>query len=327
MLRQCDLGHQRCGCALGRTAFSRTTRTCAMTTTEQTNRGPDIDRIVCNAVRGMAEISGMPVAFGGPAARDGKTFVVTQLCGTNTQSLMRVRVGAGLGLGGKALAMGRPATVQDYPTAQGITHSYDQAVLPEHLHAMMALPIQVNDLTRAVLYISTRERMSLGDRLLERIAPVLRRMERDLMVEEEVYRRVAALTSGAEPRGSAKRGPRASAEADEVHAELAAIAESVSDQATKDRLRKLCDKVRLMALPAAVDEAATAPVRLAPRECDVLSFVAIGCTNEDIAKRLGLLPNTVKAYVKTAIRKLGVSNRFQAAHQARQAGLIELPKA
>jgi DNA-binding CsgD family transcriptional regulator len=288
--------------------------------------GTNQDAVIARAVRGLGELSSLPVAFGGPVAKDGRSFVITELSGTRTQSLRRLRVGTGLGLGGKALALSRPVTVQDYANAQGITHKYDQAVAPELLHAVMAMPVQVNDTVRAVLYLASRERISLGDRLVEEVAPVLRRIERDLMVEEEVTRRVAAITNPLTERDSpALRLPRQDAR--ELYAELAEITESISDLEVRGRLRKLCDRVISMSAQAGVtDEDGSATVRLAPRERDVLSYVAIGCTNDEIADRLGLLPNTVKSYVKTAMRKLEAGNRIQAAHRARNAGLIELPE-
>ncbi|MFD0488039.1 response regulator transcription factor [Saccharopolyspora spinosporotrichia] len=61
---------------------------------------------------------------------------------------------------------------------------------------------------------------------------------------------------------------------------------------------------------------------LSPRETEVLALVATGCTNDAVARRLGLLPNTVKSYLKSAMKKLDATNRVQAVNRARQAGLI-----
>jgi len=54
----------------------------------------------------------------------------------------------------------------------------------------------------------------------------------------------------------------------------------------------------------------------------VLQEVARGLSNGDIAETLGLLPNTVRSYFKTAMRKLHADNRVQAILIARQQGLI-----
>ncbi|WP_034715313.1 response regulator transcription factor, partial [Intrasporangium chromatireducens] len=63
-------------------------------------------------------------------------------------------------------------------------------------------------------------------------------------------------------------------------------------------------------------------VRLTPREHDVLRHVAAGRTNAAVAEALGLRTTTVKAYLKTAARKLGAANRVDAVRLAREAGLL-----
>ncbi|MYS48195.1 helix-turn-helix transcriptional regulator, partial [Streptomyces sp. SID5998] len=64
-------------------------------------------------------------------------------------------------------------------------------------------------------------------------------------------------------------------------------------------------------LTAATPEPAAA-VRLAPREVDVLACVAAGATNAGAAARLGLSAETVKAYLRSAMRKLGAHTRGEA---------------
>lgn len=61
---------------------------------------------------------------------------------------------------------------------------------------------------------------------------------------------------------------------------------------------------------------------LAPRELDVLSWVAAGATNAAVAERLGLRPETVKGYLRSAMRKLGAHTRGEAVTTARRAGLL-----
>ena len=50
-----------------------------------------------------------------------------------------------------------------------------------------------------------------------------------------------------------------------------------------------------------------------PREEDVLSLVAEGLANKQIAARLGVSEKTVKAHLSGAFRRIGVSDRTQAA--------------
>ena len=64
------------------------------------------------------------------------------------------------------------------------------------------------------------------------------------------------------------------------------------------------------------------PDSLTPREKEVLSLLAPGRTNKEIAGVLVVSPGTVKNHVQHIIRKLGVSDRTQAAVRAFEAGLL-----
>ncbi|MGY0497527.1 response regulator [Nocardia sp. FBN12] len=61
---------------------------------------------------------------------------------------------------------------------------------------------------------------------------------------------------------------------------------------------------------------------LTAREADVLEFAADGASVEDIAKRAHLSPGTTRNYLSSAMTKLGVSNRYEAALKAREKGWI-----
>lgn len=61
--------------------------------------------------------------------------------------------------------------------------------------------------------------------------------------------------------------------------------------------------------------------RLTPRETDVLTLLAEGASNADIAAGLGMRESTVKAHVSRILAALDVTNRVQAALCARDAGL------
>ena len=61
---------------------------------------------------------------------------------------------------------------------------------------------------------------------------------------------------------------------------------------------------------------------LTPRENDVLRHLVQGETNKDIARALDLQVVTVKLHVRSICRKLGVTNRTQAALAARNAGFL-----
>ncbi|QCW51968.1 response regulator transcription factor [Nocardioides dongxiaopingii] len=53
-------------------------------------------------------------------------------------------------------------------------------------------------------------------------------------------------------------------------------------------------------------------VGLTPREVDVLSLITQGLSNQEIAERSYLSINSVKTYIRSAYRRIGVSSRSQA---------------
>lgn len=61
---------------------------------------------------------------------------------------------------------------------------------------------------------------------------------------------------------------------------------------------------------------------LAPREREVLSLVAHGLTNREIAEQLTLGEESVKTYLERAFTKLGVSRRAEAVSEAHRLGLL-----
>ncbi len=82
--------------------------------------------------------------------------------------------------------------------------------------------------------------------------------------------------------------------------------------------------VRMVALgqevfaPASKTDAET----LTSREREVVTLIASGATNAEIAKQLYLSPHTVKEHASTIYRKLGVRNRAEAVTAAQRRGLV-----
>ncbi|WP_375279835.1 response regulator transcription factor [Pseudooctadecabacter sp.] len=74
----------------------------------------------------------------------------------------------------------------------------------------------------------------------------------------------------------------------------------------------------------AADEAETHPLAqtLTERELQVLKGLTEGKANKEIARDLDITEPTVKLHMKTLYRKVGASNRTQAALIAREAGLF-----
>ena len=64
--------------------------------------------------------------------------------------------------------------------------------------------------------------------------------------------------------------------------------------------------------------------RLTPREHEVLTYLAAGCSTDQMAQRMGLATATVRNHVKRLLRALGVHSRLEAVVVARRDGLIDL---
>ena len=54
-------------------------------------------------------------------------------------------------------------------------------------------------------------------------------------------------------------------------------------------------------------------VHFSPRERQIVRFIVEGCSNQEIANRMGLRLQTVKNHLSRVYRKVGVPNRVQLA--------------
>ena len=79
---------------------------------------------------------------------------------------------------------------------------------------------------------------------------------------------------------------------------------------------------RILDLLPAQASAATAEA-LSKREAEILQLVADGLSNREIAEQIFLSPHTVACHIKGIYRKLAVSSRTRAVHEARVRGLLE----
>lgn len=70
------------------------------------------------------------------------------------------------------------------------------------------------------------------------------------------------------------------------------------------------------------NEAALAALAISRREQQVLSLLAAGRSNKEIARELGVSPNTVKTQIGSLYQKLEVARRTQAVQKARELALI-----
>lgn len=61
---------------------------------------------------------------------------------------------------------------------------------------------------------------------------------------------------------------------------------------------------------------------ISPREREVLEEIAAGRSNKEIARRLGVSPNTVKTHVAHLFEKLEAKRRTDAIARARELGIV-----
>ena len=61
---------------------------------------------------------------------------------------------------------------------------------------------------------------------------------------------------------------------------------------------------------------------VSPREYEVLELLSAGHSNKEIARELGVSPNTIKTHIARLYDKLDVQRRTQAIHKARSLALI-----
>ncbi len=256
--------------------------------------------------------TGLPVAFGG-LLEGSRQVRIGELSGTGTRALNGLAISSGNGLGGKAVALSRPCAVTDYHVSRHISHEYDAAVAAEGLRSVLAVPVVVRRRVRGVLYGALRAAQPLGDRTLAAAVAAARDVEQSLVVRDEVR---SLLAAAREPVA----GPGAWEQVREAHGALRALAPRVLDPALRAELLAVCG--RLATAATVPERERDRPVSLAPREVDVLSCVAAGVTNAAAAERLGLRPETVKGYLRSAMRKLGAHTRLEAVVAARRAGLL-----
>lgn len=79
---------------------------------------------------------------------------------------------------------------------------------------------------------------------------------------------------------------------------------------------------RAAAAPFERNDKAINSLGLTPRECEVLERLARGETNKEIARAMGLSPETVKTHIANLCGKLEVSGRGKAVDAARALSLV-----
>jgi len=255
-------------------------------------------------LRQLATRGGIPVLFGGEVHGDG--LVLSEFVGTRTGLLRGVVVRPSSGLGGASMVAGRPLSVADYRNASTITHDYDVPVLSEGIGSVLAVPVVVDGVARAMLYGAYRSKAPIGGRAVDLMIDSGRRLADELRIRDEVDRRLRLR----EAHAASAVSPEVIRE---VYAELRRLAAD-AEPGMRNQLQRLAEQLAGDPRPEQVS--------LTPRERDVLAQVALGCTNAEAAERLSLRPETVKSYLRSASTKLGTGTRFESVSRARLRGLI-----
>ncbi|MPY96664.1 MAG: GAF domain-containing protein [Actinophytocola sp.] len=267
-------------------------------------------------LRDMSQLDGLSMGLGGLVTQAGSRLVLSELYNLRCELFRGIVIRPGIGLGGVAMQHRRPVSVDDYVRSPSITHQFDRAAMADHVRSAIALPIIVRGETRAMIYGATRGEMTFGDRTVSTATMIARRLAHDIEVEDEVQRRLRRV---ADEQQEAERGGLSQFELAELNAEIIAIAAAAQDTVLRDRLHALSQRVS----GHRPDGAATrASVHLSRRESDVLTQLAAGYTNAEIAERLCILPTTVKTHLRNTMRKLGARNRVETLAAARHAGLL-----
>ncbi|KFF96116.1 response regulator [Streptomyces scabiei] len=264
----------------------------------------------------LRRATGLPLAFAGLVEPGPGQLRISELQGNRTTALQGLAVHSGNGLGGKTVALARPCCVTDYSVSRQISHEYDAAVAAEGIRSVLAVPVVVRRRVRGVLYGALRTAQPLGDRTVGAALDAARDMEQALVVRDEARNLLVA--------ARAPEGESAGAweEVREAHGALRALAPRIDDPELRAELLRVCGRLAGVAGGENTGPDGIARVTLTPRETDVLACVATGATNTVAGDRLGLRPETVKAYLRSAMRKLGAHTRLEAVVAARRAGLL-----
>ncbi|MFD1202524.1 response regulator transcription factor [Leucobacter albus] len=144
------------------------------------------------AVTEFSRATGFPLAFGGYESNGVTT--VTALSGTEGHSLQGLRVANWRGLGGKAMIEHRPRFTRDYMSSQTISHDYDLEIGAERIVMLVAVPVVVDGVTRAVLYGGTRGETAPDATFMQAAAGVSEELARWLRADD--LTRAASLARG-----------------------------------------------------------------------------------------------------------------------------------
>jgi LuxR family transcriptional regulator, maltose regulon positive regulatory protein len=112
--------------------------------------------------------------------------------------------------------------------------------------------------------------------------------------------------------------------------EIGALLQAIRDDAlnpahtkeTSKYIDRLCDGWRVLYQPDSNAQHDTERESLSTREREIVGLIAQGQSNKEIARSLGIAPETVKSHVKSIFVKLAVDKRAHAVSRAQALGLL-----
>nr|WP_246475969.1 LuxR C-terminal-related transcriptional regulator [Brevibacterium renqingii] len=249
--------------------------------------------------------TGVSLSFGGETTRS-HGLALRHFSGQTAGALPGIELAYDVGLGGRTVAQRRPLVLNDYVESDTISHQYDKVIQAEQLRAIASAPVVIGRETLLVLYVAYRNDNRIADRILSTLMDEARALEHDLLTSVHL---------GVDKDLTAARALRARTR--RAHAELCELSSAVDDRMLRNTLRSIAEN-----LSGTTVEPASGHVTLTVRETDVLTLVATGLTNREIAGRLGLTLLTVKAYMKAIMAKLNARSRTAAVAEAQAQGLL-----
>ena len=291
----------------------------------------DRDRAAVRAaLEDLRKNTGVLIVFGGFVAEN-KVLHLCESIGFSAIKDLNVEVQPGSGVGGRVVSTGKPFGVTEYLRSGVISHEYDDLARQEGIRSLAAIPAIVGDSVRAVLYVAMRTNVRFGEKALAEMTSVGRRLEQHLAVADALdgggtgrggaVRTVPSTLGSASPEGGAVSS---SSEFDaalihermrETHAKLRVLSSRTEDPLTRMELESIA--ADLVAPTSSVTAA-----KLARRELDVLACVAQGKTNIETGQIMGIGAETVKSYLRSAMRKLDAHTRYEAVNAARRIGAL-----
>lgn len=283
--------------------------------TSGTSDDCSVEALLPRAVTRLRARTGADLAYGGSVDPRSRYLTISALDGNRTNALRGMSLPPGHGVGGRVVALGRPVVIDAGTRPRYTEDQRDWAVLGEDISSVVAVPVRTGGTVHAVLYCGVRADNPVPPAAVETALSVARRFEAFLAERTMTARADAGPTPGGTAGASRLRVLC------RVDAELEELSYQAGDPALRERIVAVRDLLEDL-FPDTAPPTRAQPFGLSPRELDVLRLVAEGMSNAETARRLAVSPETVKAYLRSIMNKLGVHNRTAAVNVARRSSLL-----